>query len=93
MWLYLEGDLISAPRGSDLLKHRYTEPDLEEGCRPVQSTVSNWSTSSRRAFRLRIAAGGVWHVLNDRVADLLANLLKLKAAPNIRLFPKGALVG
>ena len=30
MWLYLEGDLISAPRGSDLLKHRYTERDLEE---------------------------------------------------------------
>ena len=30
MCLYLEGDLISAPRGSDLLKHRYTERDLEE---------------------------------------------------------------
>ena len=93
MWLYLEGDLISAPRGSDLLKHRYTERDLEELLQASAIDGVKLVDFFPKGIPASDSGWGVWHVPNDRVADLLANLLKLKAAPNIRLFPKGALVG
>ena len=93
MWLYLEGDLISAPRGSDSLKHRYTERDLEELLQASAIDGVKLVDFFPKGIPASDSGWGVWHVPNDRVADLLANLLKLKTAPNIRLFPKGALVG
>jgi hypothetical protein len=84
---------MNAPRGSDLLKHRYTERDLEELLEASAIDGVKVVDFFPKGIPAPDGGWGVWHVPNDRVADLLANLLKLKAVPNIRLFPKGAQFG
>jgi hypothetical protein len=79
---------MSAPRGSDLLKHRYTERDLEELLEASAIDGVKLVDFFPKGIPAPDGGWGVWHVSNDRVADLLANLLRLKAVPNIMASPR-----
>lgn len=80
---------MNAQRGSDLLKHRYTERDLGELLEATAIDGVQLVDFFPKGIPAPDGGWGVWHVPRDRVADLLANLLNVKAVPNIKVFPIG----
>lgn len=80
---------MSADRGSDLLKQRYTEKDLRELLEATAIDGIRIVDFFPKGIPAPDGGWGVWHVPKDRLADLLAGLLKVEAIPNIKIFPKG----
>ena len=76
-------------RGSDLLKNRFTERDLEELIEASAIDGVKLVEFFPKGIPVPDGGRGVWHVPRERIADLLANLLRVREVPNVRIFPKG----
>jgi len=76
-------------RGSDLLKHRFTEEDLAK----VLDLGEIEGVQFVDFFPLGIpapdGARGVWHTRPEVLLELLDRLVKLERVPVIKVFPKG----
>jgi len=76
-------------RGSDLLKNRYTEHDLEK----LLAAGDVDGVDLVDFFPIGIPAPdgswGVWQVKRDHLTVLLERLTKLEHIPVIKVFPKG----
>ncbi|WP_432837810.1 hypothetical protein [Dactylosporangium sp. CA-092794] len=76
-------------RGSELLKHRYTERDLEE----LITLGHQDGIDLVDFFPLGIpnpdGGWGVWRVRPEVLGGLIDRLIQLERVPNFKVFPKG----
>ena len=82
--------MADKPRGSELLKRRYTDEDLTALVEAAQAVEG---VDLVEFFPLGIpgpdGGWGVWHVGRERISDLIAALIAQRHVPHFEVFPKG----
>jgi len=76
-------------RGSEFLRRRYTEKDLEALLVATEGTDVTLADFFPIGIPAPDGGWGVWKVKPGALAQLLERLLKLEKVPNIKVFPRG----